>query len=299
MSKRKTNEEFKTELDTIFNGEVELLSEYTCNKVKVLVRYKACGHKQLKLPTKLLLGQGCGQCKGKAISKSKTKSTENFKEELRSLNIDVELLGEYKGTKEKIKIRNNKCGHEYLVSPTNLLHGSGCPVCHGFKDTEKFIEIINQKYPNEYQVKGEYINNKTPILVKHKCGFEWSVNPKDLLREPRCPKCIRSKGERFVADFLKEHNIDYVPQFSFDDCKYINVLKFDFKVEVNGQTRLIEFDGSQHFGKGRYHTEDVEIRDNIKNQYCESHNIPLLRIPYWWSRNDRAIRELKKFLDIE
>lgn len=296
MSRKKTNEEFKAEIEKIFNGNIELLSEYTGNKNKVLVRFRDCKHEQLKTPTKLLLGQGCGKCKGKAISKSKTAS--DFEDKLKKKNIDVTLLEDYKGVKNKIKVRNNQCKHVYSVSPSNLLNGSGCPICYGHRDTKMFIDLINQKYPNEYLIKGEYINNRTPILIQHKCGCEWEVIPKDLIRDVRCPKCICSKGEKFVANFLKQNNIDYVPQFSFDDCRYKKKLKFDFKVEINGQTRLIEFDGSQHYGKGMYHTKETEIRDRIKNQYCESHNIPLLRIPYWWSRNDKAIRELKKFLDL-
>lgn len=297
MSKRKTDKEFRTEIDKIFNGNVELLSDYTGNKNKVLVRFKDCGHTQEKIPTKLLSGQGCGLCRGKAISKSKT--AKDFESKLKSKNIDVTLLEEYKGVKTKIKVKNNKCNHTYSVAPSNLLSGSGCPICHGFRDTKMFKDLINQKYPNEYLVKGEYINNRIPILVQHKCGYEWNVIPKDLIRDIRCPKCITSKGEKFISDFLIQNKFDFIPQFSFEDCRYKLPLKFDFMVKINNQMKLIEYDGSQHFGKGKYHTEEVEIRDKIKNEYCLSHNIPLLRIPYWWNRNDRAIKELKRFLDIE
>ena len=61
---------------------------------------------------------------------------------------------------------------------------------------------------------------------------------------------------------------------------------------------IVEFDGSQHFYKSRtmYNTERVKKHDEIKNKYCEDNNIKLLRIPYWWLRTDRILKELNKFV---
>ena len=69
-------------------------------------------------------------------------------------------------------------------------------------------------------------------------------------------------------------------------------------VDVDGEKRLIEFDGSQHFSESSWKRQNSQVKtnDEIKNNYCKEHNIKLLRIPYWWLRNDRIDRELKKFL---
>lgn len=178
--------------------------------------------------------------------------------------------------------------------------GSGCPVCHGMKDTKKFSEQIEEKYPNEYEVIGEYINNRTPILVKHKCGHEWEVIPKDLLRDIRCPKCIASKGELFIEKYLTERNIEHTPQYTIKECKDKNPLPFDFMININGEKRLIEFDGLQHFEKKEsiYYNPTVSKHDEIKNNYCKNNGIKLLRIPYWWLRNDRIIKELDNFCSL-
>lgn len=71
MSKRKTKEQFIAELN---DDNVEVLGDYISNNTKVLVRYKDCGHEDYKKPSKLLYGQRCSLCKGKTISKSKTKT---------------------------------------------------------------------------------------------------------------------------------------------------------------------------------------------------------------------------------
>ena len=299
MSKKKTLEEFKKEVYDIFKDEVEVLGEYINNNTKILVRFNCCGNEEYKMPTKLLAGQKCSKCRGKRISNSKRKTTTEYKKCLIQNGITyIEVIGEYKGKENKIRVLNKKCNHEYEANAGNILNGSGCPICHGMKDTEKFKKEIELKYPGEYEILGEYINNKTPILVKHKCGYEWKVIPKDLLRDIRCPKCIMSKGELYIHNYLVKNNIEFVPQFKFDDCIDKRPLPFDFMVKVNNEIRLIEFDGSQHFYKSRtmYNTERVKKHDEIKNKYCEDNNIKLLRIPYWWLRTDRILNELNKFV---
>ena len=183
-----------------------------------------------------------------------------------------------------------------------MVRGSGCPICHGMKDTEEFKKELERKYPLQYTVLGEYVNNKTPIMIRHKCGYEWLVTPKNILRAKCCPKCILSKGETFISDYLTAKNVRFIQQYRFEDCRNKNPLPFDFAVFVNDELRLIEFDGAQHFGKsncwGKADKSSVLYRDAIKNKYCEDHNIPLLRIPYWWLQTDRIKKEIDIFLNI-
>ena len=47
---------------------------------------------------------------------------------------------------------------------------------------------------------------------------------------------------------------------------------------------MIEFDGEQHYkevSQWRTSLETIKRRDKEKNEYALSHNIPLVRIPYW------------------
>ena len=51
-------------------------------------------------------------------------------------------------------------------------------------------------------------------------------------------------------------------------------------------TDAIEYEGEQHFNARNqgYFTQDkvneIQARDEIKNNYCKKHNIKLIRIPY-------------------
>ena len=58
----------------------------------------------------------------------------------------------------------------------------------------------------------------------------------------------------------------------------------------------VEYDGEQHFYPTRFGSQTVEesqkafkelkIRDSIKNEYCKSHDIPLIRVPYTMKYED-------------
>ena len=67
MTKKKTTQEFKNEVEKIYKGSVTVLGEYTGNKNKILVRFNECGHEEERLPTKLLLGRGCLKCVNKLL----------------------------------------------------------------------------------------------------------------------------------------------------------------------------------------------------------------------------------------
>lgn len=120
---------------------------------------------------------------------------------------------------------------------------------------------------------------------KCSCGNESIVSSNDLIGGHiiSCG-CINSYGEYRIAKILSENNISFIKQKTFSDCcsKKGNLLKFDFYIN---NSFLLEFDGSQHFmPHGPIFTEEkvqeIQERDEIKNNYCRLHNILLKRIPY-------------------
>jgi len=82
---------------------------------------------------------------------------------------------------------------------------------------------------------------------------------------------------------LKKLNLNYEPQKTFPDCKNINLLKFDFY--ISKYNLCIEYDGELHFNAyknfgGEEKLKVRQLRDKIKNEYCEKNKINLLRIKY-------------------
>lgn len=100
-----------------------------------------------------------------------------------------------------------------------------------------------------------------------------------------------SKGEQKIAKILKQHGISFEQEASFSGLngKHKVPLRFDFVVfDNNGILRCcIEIDGRQHFVyTPHFHKKYSDFlkqkeRDRKKNQFCLSHGIPLIRIPYY------------------
>ena len=119
------------------------------------------------------------------------RTTESFKEEMKVINPNIEILGEYVKVKTKIKCKCKIDGHEWETIPEYLLKGIGCPKCGGKlrKTHSEFVEemkVINRNI----EILGEYINSR--IRIKCRCridGYEWSPLPNNLLKGSGCPKC--------------------------------------------------------------------------------------------------------------
>lgn len=118
------------------------------------------------------------------------------------------------------------------------------------------------------------------------CGNIVSISGKNLRNGDTC-SCgyIKSKGELYIIQYLKENNIKFIYQQSFPDLtsQYNNkLLQFDFGIYQNNQLDyLIEFNGNQHFKQISYFgnkLEDIQFNDLKKEQYCKEHDYFLLKI---------------------
>ena len=101
--------------------------------------------------------------------------------------------------------------------------------------------------------------------------------------------CLKSTGEFFIINILKEKKIPFETQKSFDNCRNPEtnyILKFDFYID---NQFLLEYDGEQHFKIRGWNTEEnfkkVQELDKYKNNWCKENGIPLKRIPYFDLKN--------------
>ena len=124
-------------------------------------------------------------------------------------------------------------------------------------------------------------------LCQCECGNIVEVSSSNLRRKKEgtvsCG-CKKSKGEYKIAQLLMQLQIPFITQKRFDSCifpKTNRQLVFDFYLpELN---ILIEYDGEQHFQKVKndfFNYEELQERDNFKNEWCKKEGIKLIRIPY-------------------
>ena len=193
------------------------------------------------------------------------------------------------------------CGNEHVCSQSDIVtrHTQSCGCLQKERVSESNVKDwtgVVSAYGVEL-ISQSHVNNKGQWLWNCKCGVcgKLFVELPAKINNGHVTSCgcaIMSSGERFVEDVLKDINVDFKNQYSFPDCKYKNRLHFDFAVFSNSELLyLIEYDGEQHyklvdwFG-GTKGFEESKLRDEIKNQYCVDHNIPLLRIPYSFSNEE-------------
>ena len=95
--------------------------------------------------------------------------------------------------------------------------------------------------------------------------------------------CIRSKGEFQIEQLLKEHNINFQREYSFENLKDKLSLRFDFAIfnDKNELLGLIEYQGEQHYCKSNgFYSEDLIKHDKMKIDFCNKNNIKLKHIIY-------------------
>lgn len=293
---RKTHEEFINELEDIHPNKYEVLGKYKRYHDKIKVKCKDCGYISERSASNLLRN-GCPNCSG-----IRPITQEEFESDIKELWDGVyKVVGEYINSDTPVETLCKNCNKTWFARPYNLKTGYGCPNCAGNaqKTTEDFKNDIYSIVGNEYDVLGEYINNKVDILIRHnECGYEWMIRPSSFLSDGvRCPLCTNSRGENAITNLLDNKNIKYIREYRFDDCRNERPLPFDFYLP--DYNLLIEYDGEQHFmpktyggisdEQARWNLKEQQKRDNIKTQYCKDKGIELLRIPYWEFSNIEKI----------
>lgn len=159
-------------------------------------------------------------CSRDCSIKGRTKTEEQFINEMMIKHPNIEILGEYKGTHCKIKVKCKIDKHEWETEPNNLLQGIGCPKCairdntlNQTKTHEEFMNELEEKnsHFNNIEILGEYIKNN--IKIKCRCkidSYEWEATPTNLLNGTGCPECKRRR-------FIGENNPRYNPNLTQED----------------------------------------------------------------------------------
>lgn len=157
----------------------------------------------------------------------KRKTTDQFKKEVYDkVQNEYIVLSEYINCKTKIKMKHTSCNNEYLVNPSEFLKGTRCPYCakNQRKTTEQFKKEVYDMVKDEYIILGSYINNKSPILMKHiLCNYEFKVSPNDFLSHlHRCPYCnggsLSTNKDIFNKKF-KKYSEDFILLNDYVDIK--------------------------------------------------------------------------------
>lgn len=284
MSRRKTHEEFSNEVYQKLSN-IEFMSKYTTRRDRIKCKCTIDNHEWEPFAYALLKGEGCPEC---ALRK-RTKSHDDFVSQLKHVNENISVIGKYSGLSRKVLCHCEICSDEFEKWPGDLLDGSGCPRCSGrhVPTNEEFVERVRSVNDTVYPI-DEYAGAAVKIMFGCKvCGGRWETKPSHIFSGHGCPNCRSSVGEKSISDYLTSRGIYFEPQKRFNNCRYKHTLPFDFY--IRSCNTAIEYDGIQHFmpqpfgGYGYDYEKAFEeqlVKDSIKDEYCKTNGIKLIRIPY-------------------
>jgi predicted Zn-ribbon and HTH transcriptional regulator len=125
----------------------------------------------------------------RAYMNSLSRTHDDFVKNLKSINPDITVLGEYKNTNKRLTVKCNTCGFTWEAVPANLLAGDGCRKCGTIKAHQRllkaqdvFVKQISLVNP-EIEITGVYTGRHSPVKARCKvCGYEWEPIASSLLR---------------------------------------------------------------------------------------------------------------------
>lgn len=153
----KSTKEFIKEISLI-NNNIEVIGEYKGSERHVQCKCRLCGNIWNPIGRSLKYGEGCPICGREIVNNAKRKTTEEFTNELKIINPDLEVISEYKNTHTKIKLKCRIDGLEFYGYPANLLNLiAGCPYCSmslGEKELLRALDDLDITYQTQYKIDG-------------------------------------------------------------------------------------------------------------------------------------------------
>lgn len=244
-------------------------------------------------------GRGCPYCAGQKVLHGMNDLATKYPEVAacwdNERNFPLTASDVTYGSGKRVWWKCPTCGYLYQREINVRIRYNSCPKCHptsvikGTNDLATVAPYLALEWSSENVLTPAEISANTHTKYKWicpDCGSTYTASPHHRMQGTGCPYCKRSSGEQAVKRILDEFKLTYKEQATFPDCKYKQLLRFDFVVyDNNAPVCAIEYDGLQHYqnipfydnGTNEYLLK-TKRRDMIKTIWCISHGIPILRI---------------------
>lgn len=269
----------------------------------------------LKRPVKHISAkEGCPECSKKAKVSSRCKFT-NFDEIVEAASTvhqfeyqyhKVVSSNQYITTNDTLVINCPIHGAFEQTINKHIYQKTGCPQCFVDRNARKRTKTTEQFIKDSIQVHGDlydytdtvYYGAHKPVQIKCKQHGIFEITPANhILKQQGCNLCHTSGPELIIHQMLTENNINFVHQYSTDQCVSPftgRPLKFDFFLPDH--RIIIEYDGIYHYeaidhGLGPQDASDrlnrQQYHDSVKDSYAELMGYKMIRIPYFDDINIR------------
>lgn len=157
----------------------------------------------------------------------------------------------------------------------------------------------------------KFLGDKSMMRFKCSCGNEYTTSLNHFINDKKfkCNEC-RLKQSNIAKDvelYLKTICVEYIKEKTFNDCVGYTGRCLPFDFYLTSLNACIEVDGIGHYkaipwggmtkDDAKQHLAKRVAYDATKTGYCKAHDIPLLRLPFWYIENSEQYKdEIDKFI---
>jgi hypothetical protein len=211
---KKTHAEFVSEMD-LLHPNIDILGRYDGNAKHIPCACRVCGHKWDGLPSSLLSGSGCIVCGNKRSGMLRSKTNQQFLDELLKVTTTIVPIEEYKTALTKILVECVECGRKWKVAPSSLLQGNGCNVCSSVRVGEKIRKSHSQFVSELFERHSNLVVNSEYITMHHNINFTctdchntFDRMAADIFYDGGCPFCNLNNLPQRQPKTLEQFLID-------------------------------------------------------------------------------------------
>jgi transposase-like protein len=267
------------------------------NNIKSINDYNAFKNRPKEFPTSTTIIKNVGieyftEILGVSQYKSNKQSVlldEEFINELKEwcTNNNIKSIIEYRDSEKPSHFPSAEhirqvCGKEYFDEILNIAKKFEY---HSLENARRIClengVYTTTAYQEFYSIYNESSELKLPSSISSQYNLNWLefIN----LSDTQLFVCNNmSNLELFTYKLLWDRYILFEKEKTFDDCRSINPLPFDFYLpNINNQRVIVELDGIQHRISDKnnlFYSPKTSKHDRIKNEYCKANNIKLIRI---------------------
>lgn len=224
---------------------------------------------------------------------AKKKTHEQFVQEVKEKNPDIEIIGKYVNSHTKIKCKCSN-GHEIYMEPGNILKGNRCLIC--FKQSQHLLDksrcLWNERpdiarllqNPEDGYVYSYGSGHKTNFICPV-CGSVIYTSFNNVsFYGLSCNNCktFGSYPNRFMNSVLQQCGVKFNDEY---DSTWTDGKIYDFIVCLEKEDILIEMDGTFHYYDIFGQLEHQINTDRYKDDLAIQNGYKLIRIDSNYSSN--------------
>lgn len=228
-------------LASIKDSSIEVIGDLINFSTRVLCRCKVCGNEWYANPENLVNGSGCPRCKNEFAGFQRRKRKESFREDMKRLHPEIELISNYTHSHSTVKFIVLKTGEIREATPS-ALYASGKYGTKNYKGENLIAETLDK-------LKIEYIHGKrfsdlrgkrNPLeydfyLPEFQAVIEFQgeqhLRPVDYFGGKENFE-IQLKHDKKKREYAKKHNLQFIEILynQFDEIE--NIIKKELKLDT-------------------------------------------------------------------